>query len=107
MAVTSPTPCAGWTALSPTLKLGAGAGGGTWMAMPGGGPGRTDGRADIGAGGAGGGTDWGARTGPERSRVTETGASDLPLASTFAGTAFLAGGVPFFAAAPFFSTLGA
>src|SRR5579872_3912319 len=52
MAVTSPTPCDGCTALSPTLKSGAGTSGRGGMAMPGGGPGRCDGRmAWTGAGG--------------------------------------------------------
>ena len=84
MAVTSPTPWAGCTALSPTLKSGAGEGGGTWIAMPGGGPGRFDRR--MRAGGAGGGSvdrtgRWGSCAG------AGTFAAVLAGSRTSAGTA--------------------
>src|SRR5580704_4987838 len=54
IAVTSPTPCEGCTALSPTLKSGAGTSGSGAMAIPGGGPGRPDGRVRTICGGGGG-----------------------------------------------------
>src|SRR5579884_3957703 len=53
MAVTSPTPWAGCTALSPTWNAGAG-GRGSWGARKGGAPGRTEAR--VGPGGAEGGS---------------------------------------------------
>src|SRR5579864_669747 len=54
IAVTSPTPCAGCTALSPTWKSGAGAWG--MGGMDPGGPGRIGGLADCVRGGGGGGS---------------------------------------------------
>src|ERR1700690_415100 len=54
IAVTSPTPWAGWTALSPTWKSGDGAWG--IGGMEPGGPGRPGGRVEVGRGGGAGGS---------------------------------------------------
>src|SRR5258708_39216371 len=67
MAVTSPTPCAGCTALSPTLNSGAGTGGELGVNNAPGPYGRGDGRwvatgCDCGDGGADGGCRAGRRT---------------------------------------------
>ena len=100
MAVTSPTPCAGWTALSPTLKFGAGERRGNLDGDAGRRPGRLDGRMRMG--GAGGGSvDRSSRfasalgAGGRGVGRTSGGAGALVSARVGAFTAFLPFGLPF------------
>src|SRR5512140_2246518 len=79
MAVTSPTPCAGWTALSPTFSLMGGPGGGGGIVDAGRRLGGRDGR--IGGGGEDGATAAGAGGGWDGTRAGAAGgATDLAAA---------------------------
>ena len=75
--------------MSPTLKSGAGARGACGMAIPGGGPGRTDGRVATGAAGTGGGG------GTEAAERVGAGGAGGVAGAGGGGTAAFAGRLPF------------